>query len=203
MLRASAALLAVPSAALVSAGSAALAQSTKAVTTSQAAAPSIPVKPAAPAPVGADPAATSASYGDWVLRCQRVGEGDKAQRLCEVSQTVQLQNQRDPVAEIAMGHLPNDPALRLTAALPPSVSFPSTVEIASTASGSQPVQLQWRRCVPGGCFADALPSDEVVKAWRAVAGAGKLTFKDAGGRDVSLPMSFRGLAQALDALAKS
>jgi invasion protein IalB len=156
---------------------------------------------AAPAPVTSDPGSTSASYGDWVLRCQRIGEAEKAQRLCEVSQTIQAQGQRDPIAQVAFGRLPNDPALRLTVALPPSVSFPSTVEIASTA----PVlttSLQWKRCLPGGCFADAVPGDDVVKGWRALTSAGKLTFKDAGGHDVALPVSFRGLTQALDALGK-
>jgi hypothetical protein len=38
--------------------------------------------------------------------------------------------------------------------------------------------------------------------WRGQTDPGQLTFKDAAGRDQSLPLSFRGLAQALDALAK-
>ena len=35
-------------------------------------------KPAAPAPapVSAEPQSTSAAFGDWTLRCQRVAEGD-------------------------------------------------------------------------------------------------------------------------------
>lgn len=158
--------------------------------------------PTPAAPVGAEPGSTSASYGDWVLRCQRIGEGDKAQRVCEVAQMIQVQNRRDPIAEIALGRLATDSALRLTAALPPSVSFPSTVEVAS-ATGDAAVQLQWRRCVPGGCFADGVPGDEALRAWRGSTGGGKLTFKDAGGHAVTLPLSFRGLAQALDALAKA
>lgn len=155
------------------------------------------------APVSADPGTTSASYGDWVVRCQRVGEGDKAQRVCEVAQTIQAQNQRDPIAEIAFGHLPHEPALHLTTVLPPSVSFPSSVQFASDEKGADAIQLPWRRCLPGGCFADVSPSDDAVKAWRAAAGPGRMTFKDATGHDVALPVSFRGLAQALDALPKS
>ena len=169
----------------------------------QTAKPPVPTKAAtAPVPVSADPASTSATYGDWVLRCQRVGEADKAQRLCEVSQTIQAQNQRETVAEVALGRLPNDSTLRVTAALPPSVTFPSAVEIAPPAPATQSVMLQWKRCLPGGCFADAVPNDDTIKAWRAASAAGKISFKDAGGRDVALPVSFRGLAQALDALGK-
>ena len=159
--------------------------------------------PAAGAPVSADPGATSASYGDWVVRCQRLGEGDKAQRVCEVAQTIQAQNQRDAIAEIAFGHLPHDQALHLTTVLPPSVSFPSTVQLASDDKGSDTIQMQWRRCLPGGCFADVSPTDDTVKAWRAAAGPGRMTFRDAAGREVALPVSLRGLAQALDALPKS
>lgn len=155
------------------------------------------------APVSADPASTSATFGDWVLRCQRVGDGDKARRLCEVAQVIQLPDQSTPVAELALGRLPGDPALHLTAVLPASVSFPSSVQFGGSGKPPRGADLQWRRCLPGGCFADAVATDDSVKAWRTSTDAGRLTFKDAGGRDVALPVSFRGLAQALDALAKS
>jgi invasion protein IalB len=37
---------------------------------------------------------------------------------------------------------------------------------------------------------------------RAASGAGKLSFADAAGHDVSVPISFNGFAQALDALVR-
>lgn len=163
----------------------------------------VPATPApAPPPVSAEPANTSATYGDWVMRCQRVGDGTAARRMCEVAQTIRVQQGRDPIAEVALGRLPVEKALHLTALLPPNVSFPSSVSM----TGEKPAQtldLQWRRCLPGGCFADAVAADDLIKAWRGTAGTGKLTFKDAGGRDIQLPVSFRGLAQALDALDKA
>ncbi|WP_131117553.1 invasion associated locus B family protein [Lichenihabitans psoromatis] len=170
---------------------------------SQAAAQQKPVTPAAKplAPVSSEPATTSASYGDWVLRCGRIGDGDQAKRVCEVAQTIQLPNQTAPIAEVAVGHLP-DGSLHLTAVLPPSVSFPSTVAFANAGDKAR-VDLQWRRCLAGGCFADTPVSDDLLKAWRVSTDAGKMTFKDAGGRDIALAISFRGLAQALDALPKS
>lgn len=45
--------------------------------------------------------------------------------------------------------------------------------------------------------------DDLLQHWRAQTTQGQLRFKDSAGRDVALPFSFRGLAQALDALAKS
>ena len=103
------------------AGQTAFAQTTKAP------APAAPGKaaPAPPPPVSADPAMTSATYGDWVLRCQRIGEGDKMQRLCEVVQLIQAQNQRDPIAEIALGRLPHEQALHLTTVLPRASRSPA------------------------------------------------------------------------------
>lgn len=167
-----------------------------------AASPAAAPAQAAPPPVSAEPATTSATYGDWVMRCQRVGEGTAARRMCEVAQTIRVQQGRDPIAEVALGRLPVEKALHLTALLPPNVSFPSSVSVAGE-KPAQTLDLQWRRCLPGGCFADAVVADELIKGWRGTAGAGKLTFKDAGGRDVQLPVSFRGLAQALDALDKA
>lgn len=167
-----------------------------------AASPAAAPAQAAPPPVSAEPATTSATYGDWVMRCQRVGEGTAARRMCEVAQTIRVQQGRDPIAEVALGRLPVEKALHLTALLPPNVSFPSSVSVAGE-KPAQTLDLQWRRCLPGGCFADAVAADDLIKAWRGTAGAGKLTFKDAGGRDVQLPVSFRGLAQALDALDKA
>ncbi|WP_271023478.1 hypothetical protein [Rhizobium sp. RCAM05973] len=57
------------------------------------------------APVSSEPNTTTASFGDWTLRCQRVGEAGKATRVCEVAQAMQVQGQTAPVAQIAIGRL--------------------------------------------------------------------------------------------------
>jgi len=68
---------------------------------------------------------------------------------------------------------------------------------------TQPVELTWKRCLRGGCFADADMKDDQIKRWKAQTGNGNLAFKDRAGRDIPLPFSFRGLSQALDALTKT
>ena len=151
----------------------------------------------------ADPDSTTANYGDWTMRCRRLGEGAARRRICEVAQSIQTPGAQGPLAQIAIGRVaPNDP-LRVTVVLPPDVSFPSTPRVAIDDKDPQPVDLIWRACQPGGCFADIEIKDEVLRHWRLLVGRGVITFLDHAGRSVLVPMSFRGLDAALDALAKS
>jgi invasion protein IalB len=67
---------------------------------------------------------------------------------------------------------------------------------------SSPVELNWRNCTATGCVAEAKITDDILKRWRAQTERASVQIKDASGRDVAIPFSFRGIAQALDALAK-
>ncbi len=156
---------------------------------------------AAPAAVPTEPSVTTASFGDWTLRCQRI-EGTRAQRVCEVAQVLQAQGQQAPLAQIAIGKLSAGDPLRVTAVMPVSVTFPSSVQIAMGEKDAQPLDLPWRRCLPTGCFADAVLTDEAARLWRKAAEAGRIVFRDAAGRDLVLPLSTRGLEPALEALAR-
>jgi invasion protein IalB len=160
--------------------------------------PSAP--PAAPAAVPADPAQTTATYGDWVLRCVRTGDGGTGPRACEVVQTMVVQGQQQPVAQIAIGYDRTD--LRLTLLVPPAVSF-SKVPTVSAQGGAAPrFDLAWRRCLPNGCFADTVVNADLMKTVRTRTEPLQVTFRDGGERDATLPFSLRGLPASLDALAK-
>jgi len=170
-------------------------------------APVAPAKPAAqPAPVDSEPQNTSATFGDWVERCQKLPPGAEVARACEVAQSIQGQGQGQSqggtVAEIALGRLKKGDALHLTVVLPVNVTFPSAPRISVDGDEQSSMDLTWRRCVPGGCFADAVFKDETLKRWKTAAATGKIVTKDSGDRDIAIAVSFRGLAQALDALAK-
>ena len=156
----------------------------------------------APAPVPTEPQSTVASFGDWVVRCARQGDGAQSTRICEVAQTIQVQGQQGPLAQIAFGRVQRNDPLKMTMVLPSNVSFPSTVRVSMDEKDTQPYELAWRRCVPGACVADAEPGAPVIQRFRARVEPARVTFKDSTGRDLVLPISFRGLAQALDALAK-
>jgi invasion protein IalB len=81
------------------------------------------LKPEPPRSVDAPPNSTLASFGDWALRCQRLGNGAEAQRVCEVAQQIRGQDQQNPVAELAIGRLKKADSLRLTVVLPVNVTF--------------------------------------------------------------------------------
>ncbi len=158
-------------------------------------------KPNIPPPVGADPSVTTAAFGDWTLRCEKPAP-EKAQRICEAVQTVQLQNQPAPTAQIAFGRSSSTDPVRLVVVLPVNVLFPGSVKIGIGDKDQDSIDLNWRRCLPVGCFAENTSPEAAVRRWRSETGQGRISYKDAVGRDMQLPISFRGLAQALDALAR-
>jgi invasion protein IalB len=168
----------------------------------KSAAPAPAAKPEPPRPVDAEPNSTLASFGDWSLRCQRLGNGAESQRVCEVIQQIRAQDQQNPVAELAIGHLKKADPLRLTVALPVNVTFSNSPSFSADGKVPEPLDLGWRKCLPGGCIADALLKDDVLRRWKVQTGAGRITWTDAAGRDLAIGLSFRGLTQALDALNK-
>ena len=152
-----------------------------------------------PEPVSSDPQLTTASFGDWIERCQRVTIGGEARRLCEIALTVTAQGQSQPLAELAVGRIKRGDPLKLTLVLPVNVSFPSQPKL--TPEGDDAIDFTWRQCLPAGCFADAVFSADAQKTLRE-AKAAKIESKAAGGQAFNFPISLRGLPQALDALAK-
>ena len=162
--------------------------------------PGDPPKPAGSLPVPADPAQTTASYGDWVLRCVRTGDNASGPRACELVQTMVLQGQQQPLAQVALGYDKND--LRLTLVVPPAISFSRGPVLGVAAAPAPNFVLAWRRCLPSGCYADVQVGPDLLKLLRSRTEPMHITFKDAAERDVNLPFSFRGLVAALDALAK-
>lgn len=166
-------------------------------------APTAPAKPTAtqPAPApAAEPAQTTATYADWVLRCVRTGDKGSGPRVCEVVQTMVLQGQQQPVAQVAVGYDKND--LRLTLLVPPAISLSRSPALGVAGATTPHYDLTWRRCLPTGCFADVQVGLELLKLLRSRTEPMQFVFKDASERDAALPFSFRGLVPALDALAK-
>ena len=172
-------------------------------------APRPAARPAPPAPpstvVPAAPQQTTASFADWTLRCTQAapsaGSGP-ASKFCEVVQNIQ-QNDR-PVAQIAVGRPMAGQKLQLTLLVPTNVSFQGGPGLLAGSEGdpAPALSLTWRRCLPIGCIADAPLDTELMTKLRGWTEAGRIVFTDAAGRPAGVPFSPRGLAQALDALAK-
>jgi invasion protein IalB len=155
----------------------------------------------APPKKDAGPEMTTATFGDWIMRCQPVSD-QPGRRACEIAQNIVVQGQAAPIAQLAFSRTaPNEP-LYLTAVLPTNVTFPSAVRISIDERDDKPVDVAWKRCLPAGCFANIAMTDAILTRWRAQDGAGRLVFKNGTGQDSQLPISFRGLARALDWLNK-
>jgi invasion protein IalB len=167
----------------------------------QTPAPPAPAPSSAPA-VSATPERTTASFGDWTLRCERPATPVGAQRVCEIAQSIQLQGQQGPIAQLAIGRLQKSDPLKLTIVLPTNVTLTSTAKFAAEDKEGQLVEGVWQRCIPGGCFVDAPLRDDMLRRLRARTEPGRIEFRDASGQEIRLPFSTRGIAQALDALAK-
>jgi invasion protein IalB len=182
--------------AVLSLGSQAVAQGTK------PAAPTSVAKLEPPRPVEAEPTSTLANFGDWALRCQRLGNGNETQRVCEVVQQIRAQDQQNAVAELVIGRLKKPDPLRLTVVLPVNVTFSNAPSFSADGKAPETLDLGWRKCLPGGCIADALLTDDALRRWKTQVNAGRITWTDASGRDLAIALSFRGLSQALDALSK-
>lgn len=163
-----------------------------------------PPSPAAAVPAGPpaslDPDRTTATFGDWLLRCERQATG---QRECDVVQTLALQGQAQPIALIAVSRPSRGQPLQLSVQVPVSATLGNALRL--TGDGRDPVvvDLAWQRCIPAGCFAEAPLRDEaVLRRLRLRTEPGRIEFRDGANQEIQWPFSLRGLGAALDALTR-
>ncbi len=162
--------------------------------------PATTPSPDAPAAGGIEegPSATTAVYGDWVVRCSQQAKT----RTCEAAQTIFAQGQQDPIALIAIGREKQGAPMRLVVQLPLNVTVSTRVKI-TLREADPALELNFERCIPSGCFAMIQSADDAVRRFRAHSDAARISYKDASDKDVAFQFSLRGLAPALDALAKT
>jgi invasion protein IalB len=156
--------------------------------------------PQQPAPVDQNPQRTTASYGDWVVRCE-VTAGPPPVKNCDMEQLAQVQGQANPISRVAIPLPAKGEPAKLFVQLPINVSFSAPLKIVADSKDAG-ITTPFRRCVPAGCFAEVELKDDVQKKFRASAEPGKILFKDAAEREVAIPLSFKGFAQAFEALLK-
>jgi invasion protein IalB len=141
------------------------------------------------------PQLTTATYDDWTVRC----EMHDAIKTCEIEQTSQIQGQ--PVSQIALGRPSKGAPFRIVFQVPINVWLPAGVTL--VLDDKDPgISATFKRCVGNGCFADSDLNDETIRKLRARTANGKLLFKDATQRDVTIPVSFKGFGSAFDAMSK-
>jgi invasion protein IalB len=142
---------------------------------------------------------TTATYDAWVVQCQ-IAPGPPPQKTCEMAQTTQVQGRNILFSRVAIEHPIRGKPLKLLVQVPVDVSLLASVSIRTSASDPGLI-APFDRCVPAGCFAEFEITDDALRKFRTAAETGKVTFKAANGRDIAIPLSFKGFAQAFDALA--
>jgi invasion protein IalB len=150
-------------------------------------------------PVSAEPETTTASFGDWTLKCQKTSE---SARFCEVIQTIMVEGQHAPIAQAAIGRLQKDKPYQLTVVLPVDVQFAGNPAVAIEGEGASALDLTWRKCIPAGCFADVTLTEPALNALRNIKNKAFIRWRNNVGQQIQLALSLRGLAQAYADLAK-
>lgn len=161
--------------------------------------------------VSNEPGATTATYGNWVLQCVRTSGANTGTnavdgKSCEIIQSIQVQGQAQPVAQVALGRVAKDAKLQVTVVLPVNITPSKLVRLSGNgkvgADEKGGVDLPWVRCISAACLATSEPTAEFLATVRAVP-EGKIRFVDASGQNVELPLSWSGISQALAALDKA
>jgi invasion protein IalB len=169
--------------------------------------PPAPPAPAWPAPGATAPGApsapqqTTATYEDWIVRCE-THPGPPPQKFCEMVQFTQVKGgQGGIVSQVAIGRAAKGQPVKLVIQLPIGVWLPTGIKL--TAGAKDPGLLTtFKRCLPQACFTDAEINADMIKKFRTATEAGQIQFKDGNQKDASLPVSFKGFGTAYDALQK-
>ena len=151
-------------------------------------------------PASEEPQRTTATFADWIVVCTSVA-GRNPSKVCKMVQITEVRGKNTPFSRVDVSYPGRGQPIKLTVQVPPSASIATQVRI-QTADSDPGIASPFARCLPVGCFADFELKDDVSKTFAAARGAGRVTFADAGGHGIAIPLSFNGFTQALDALAK-
>lgn len=152
-----------------------------------------------PAPAPAAPQQTTATYEDWIVRCE-TRPGPPPQKFCEMVQFTQAQS-GGVISQIAIGRPAKGQPVKLVIQLPIGVWLPTGIKL-TTGAKDAGLLTTFKRCLPAACFTDAEINADTIKKFRTATDAGQILFKDGNQKDASLPVSFKGFATAFDALQK-
>lgn len=141
---------------------------------------------------GEAPSLTTATFGQWTVRCRP--QQDEAS-VCEMVQGVQAGNNAGTLANLALGRLPGDDALRMVIQLPIGINLSDGVAIAAGEGAS--ANAVFETCYPNLCVAQATVTNELLDAFK---GGESLTvaFKDRAKRAVSFQVSLDGFSAAYE-----
>ena len=152
---------------------------------------------AAPAP----PQQTTATYEDWIVRCE-TQPGPPPQKFCEMVQFTQVKGGRR--RDLAGRHRPSGqgPAGQARDPVADRRVAADRHQAHDRREGSGPAH-HLQALPAAACFTDAEIKADMIRKFRTATEAGKIQFKDGNQKDASLPVSFKGFGTAFDALRKN
>jgi invasion protein IalB len=151
-----------------------------------------------PASAQPSPQQTTATYEDWIVRCETAA-GPPPKKICEMVQSTQMQGQ-GVISQVAVARPVKGQPVKIVVQLPNGVWLPTGVRLVVGAADPG-LTATFKRCL-AGCFADFEVKDDTIKKFRSMTEPGQIQFKDGTTKDISLPLSFKGFGAAFDALLK-
>jgi invasion protein IalB len=143
---------------------------------------------------------TLAIYGDWTVSCVMT-TGPGPGRSCGLVQVQRVEKQADPISVINFGRYANDQPLKILIEIRADAWIPTGVKLV-TGDKLTTIISTFKWCTPTRCAADTDLVDGVIKRLAAQNEPGQLVYKTALQADVSIPISFKGFGDALDAFQK-
>ena len=107
----------------------------------------------APPPAGppaVSPQQTSATYDDWIVRCES-RPGPPVQKACEMVQFTQLKGQAGVLTQIGIGKPVKGQPVRVAIQVPTSVWLPTGVRL-QTSDKDEGILAAFKYCVATACF---------------------------------------------------
>jgi invasion protein IalB len=148
----------------------------------------------------------STAFDNWELTCAtRTDKDNKTVRGCEVRTTIVVQDEKTKQAGVAallaIGQTAGSSTL--TAAVQVPISAALKVPVKLTGSDGQPiVELTYAACQAQVCQATATITPEQLTALKGVGEKLTLVYDNLAGQTVKIDTNTKGMAAALDALAK-
>jgi invasion protein IalB len=143
---------------------------------------------------------TSATHEDWTLRWS-TSVSTPPQKSCEIEQLSHLQNKEQAFSRVAIPRPAKGEPVILAVQVPVNVWLATGIRIEIGGKNAGP-SVPFTRCGPAGCFAFITLNDAAMQTFRAGTASAAIVFANVAQQPVTIPLSFKGFNQALDALAK-
>lgn len=150
--------------------------------------------------VDQEPSATTATYGSWTVQCQRTeAENGSSKSICEMVQTLNLQQSGQMIMRVAIGRLPDSDDVTIVFQTRAGVMLRDPVTLAfGKAPGSQTLTATYSRCMNGFCFADTILTPEMVSALGSATTeqTAILSYTGSTNQGIQIPLALNGFAGA-------